>query len=179
MVDQAVDNGAIRHMARILAETERAQTDAINDLAAATDADGAALDAVDKETREAEIIALIEATAPGDGTPEGWYADHRLAPRVDADPDRLVAYVGMDADDWTAQVERGADAYRDGGEYEEMPDRDLANHHVRSAFGAPSLDWFETEVVEVSRSDILREGTVGRLTAVEESIRTAADAASP
>lgn len=174
MVDNAVENGSVQHMALVLAETDRAQTEAINRLAEAADVPEAKLTPVDKEERHDEILALVQALAPGDGSPAEWYARHRLD-HLDGDSDRLTPYVGMDTEEWSNQIGAWAGAYREGGDYGDTADRDLAHHHVRSTFGV-SLAWFEDNVVKMTTSDILRESTVGRLTAVEESIRTAADA---
>jgi hypothetical protein len=175
-VGWAMDSGMIGHMASILAETERAQTEAVNDLAAAVGAEGATLEPVDKSNRVDELLELIEGVTPGGGgSAEEWYARHVVA--LDADAERITPYVGMGQDEWTDQVAKWAGAYRADGDYPDMTDRDLAAHHVRSAFDAPGLDWFEAEVVDVDTSDIVRVATVGRLTDVEESIRIAADAA--
>jgi hypothetical protein len=174
IVDNAIDSGAVSHMALVLAETERAQTAAVNRLAKAADAEDAALPPVDKSERKDEILSLVEAVAPGDGDPAEWHARHGLD--LDADPEQIAPYVDMESDEWEAQVERWADAYRGSGRYPDVPDRTIADHHVSSTFGAPDLEWFESHVVNVTKAGILRDGTVGRLTAIEESIQTAADA---
>jgi len=151
----------IQRIASIIAELERSQTESVNDLADALDADHVGLDPVDTDAREAEMLALIGVMTPGgDGSLAGWYADHRLD---DLEGAALTDYVAMDPDDWDAQM-----ADRDRDEMAEL---------VRETFGDDSLDDFEERVISVTRRDIVKDGLVGRLVAVEDEISAAAEAA--
>jgi len=151
----------IQRIASIIAEMERSQTDAVNDLADALEADSVGLEPVDTDDREDEVLALIGVMTPGgDMTLADWYADHRLD---DLEGDGLTDYVEMDPDDWDAQMEDR--------------DRDEVADHVRYTFGADSLDEFEDRVISVTRRDIVKDGLVGRLVTVEDEISAAAEVA--
>ena len=165
----------VQRLAFIIAEIERAQADALADLADALDAPDVGAAAVDVEDRRDELLALAEAAGPGGDLAE-WYARHRLAPPLDAaDAPQVAAYVGMDSEEWEDQIEAWAAAYRTDGENEDYTDRQLADAHLASAYGAPSIEWWEREVVEVDVSRVMRDALAGRLEAIEDGIRAAAE----
>jgi len=162
MIQNPTDAAPIQRLAFVLAEMERSQTEAVNDLADAVDADDARVESVDVDQRKDEILDLVGEMTPGGGDVTGWYVDHRLAD-LDSDPDTLRAYVEMDPADWDDQM---ADR-----------DRDQCDELVREHHGAPSLEWWETNVIDVDNSTILRDGLVGHFVAVEQAIRGATAAA--
>lgn len=168
-----------QRLAYILAEMERAQADALADLADALDAPDVGVAAVAVEDRRDELLELAEAIGPGAGNPGTWYVEHRLTPPLDVeDADKVAAYMGMDADAWESQVAAWADAYRaeDDGR-EDYSDRQLAAAHLSRAYGAPSLEWWESEVVDVDTGTIIREALAGRMESIEAGIREAAEVA--
>jgi len=151
----------IQRIASIIAEMERSQAAAVNDLADALDANHVGLDPVDTDDREEEVLALIGVMTPGgDDTLADWYAGHRLG---DLEGENLTDYVEMDPDDWHKQM-----ADRDRDEVAEL---------VRESFGADSLEDWEERVIRVTRRDIVKDGLVGRLVAVESEISAAAEVA--
>jgi len=162
MIQNPAQAAPIQRLAFVLAEMERSQTDAVNDLADALDADAVRVEPVDVDERKDEILDLIGEMTPGGGDVTGWYVDHRLGD-LDSDPDTLRAYVQMDPEDWDEQM---ADR-----------DRDQCDELVREQHGAPSLEWWETNVIDVDDSTILRDGLVGHFVAVEGAIRAATAAA--
>jgi len=150
----------VQRIAGILTEVERAQTDAVRDLADALDAEEVRVEPVDVEARREEILALVETMAPGgDGSPAEWWVDYRLAD-LDGGQD-LVEYVQMDPADWHEQMEDR--------------DREQTAETLRDRFGVDGIEEFEERVIDVTGGDIPREGLVGRLTSVEDSVTTAAD----
>lgn len=121
--------------------------------------------------RQDALKSLLGALANGDM--ETVFVED-IAPSLLDTTDGIDEYVGMDADEWSDQIERWADAYRDAAP--ESSDRELAAHHVRSKWGT-DLATFEDRVVEFDAGAEAERLFAGNLRAVRETMDRAADAA--
>ena len=120
------------------------------------------------DERKNALKELLRALASGDMT-EMWVTE--VAPDLLDKTDGVAQYVGMGGDDWEAQIERWADAYRDAAP--EMSDRDLAAHHVEQTFGV-DIDTFEQRVVNFDAGGEAERLFAGNLRAVRETMRRVA-----
>lgn len=168
-VDPA-DLGLVQALAAGLAEMERAQADALRELA---DAGGYDVDVEvpDPDAREELLLAGIGAAA--DGSAIEWWLRERHGFE---DAGAAAEYAEMDAAQWSDQIGRWAEFYRSKGYGSDTTDRELAGQHVRQTFGV-DLDQFERDVVNLDRQRVVRELLAGNLEAVEFGIREAAEQA--
>ena len=121
----------------------------------------------DPEERQAALTRLTEAQVKGDL--HGFYVEEILADRLD-NPDRAKDYLELDAEEWLARIEGWADRYREAGASEEIPDRRLAEQHVREVWGV-DIEEFETNVVEFDGSDLMRRVLAGNMRTARDGIR--------
>jgi len=166
------DLDVVKALAAGLAEVERAQAAALEELA---DAEGYEIDAQapDPEQREALLLRGVEAATAGDAV--AWWLEERYGHRLD-DPEGAVEYAKMDADAWETQIEDWATYYRNRGYGDGHTDRELAAMHVQQVQGV-GLEWFEGAVVGLDAGEVVRELLAGNLEAVEYGIRGAAEQA--
>ncbi|MUW13934.1 hypothetical protein GJ633_04100 [Halorubrum sp. CBA1125] len=162
--------GVTQAVAGGLAEIERAQAEAVRDLAEAHDFD---VDVKEPDPEERRDLLLRGAEAAADGNGVEWWLDERHGHRLD-DPEAAVEYAKMSPDEWDAQIERWAEFYRSNGYGADRSDRDLAAVHVRETFGV-DLDWFEETIVGLDRAEVLRQLLAGNLESIEFAIRDAAE----
>jgi len=127
----------------------------------AADIEGGVGKVPDEEARAEQLEGLIEASM--NGTLGEFWIDEVASEHLEA-PDTAKEYIGMDAEEWDAQLGRWADAYREqlpeGSDGRKDSDRSLAEHHVREVFGV-DLETFEREIVEWDESEGLRKLMVG------------------
>lgn len=155
----------------IVVEMEFAQLEAVEDLHDAMDVDALDVQKTREERRE-QLLAVIEAIAPGGQGVEELYFDEVASDHVE-NPERAKSYAGLSEDEWTDQLAKWADVWRSELEdTDEMSDRDLAGIHVERRFGV-ALAEFETNVVEFDRSQALETLLANNFEAVEHGIKTA------
>lgn len=123
----------------------------------------------DVEDRADALKTLLEAVAT-DNMERVWCVE--ILPEIVDDPKRAEQYVGMESDEWQAQIERWADAYREQGAT--GTDRALARHHVNDVFGC-EFDVFEDRVVGFSRGEEAERLFAANFRAVREVLDAAAE----
>lgn len=121
----------------------------------------------DEEQRKEALTDLATSKLAGDG--EGWYVEYSLQEHLE-DAEDAKAYLGLDEDDWTEQVETWADLYRDRGA--EGGDRELAALHVERKFDV-SLEEFEARVVGWDEAEMLEQQIAGNFQVARDAVRAA------
>ena len=146
------DLGVTKAVAGGLAEIERAQAEAVRELA---DAHGFDLDVQIPDPDERRDMLLDGAEAAADGEGVEWYIEARYGHRLD-NPHDAANYTDLEPETWSEE------------------ERAQSAEFIRSEFGV-GLDWFEEAIVGLDRTDVVRELLAGNLEAVEYAIRDAAD----
>lgn len=149
-----------------LAEIEKALREETRALEEAADVERGDAPA-DPEDRADELLELVGSMFSQNTV------RHYLETHTDvAEAAEVVEFAEMNGDEWREQKARWADGYRAKApdETEGMTDDELAEIAVSERFGV-SLDTFESEIVEFSREDAIREVIAGPLEETEESIR--------
>ncbi|WP_144901352.1 hypothetical protein [Halobellus captivus] len=162
--------GVVQALAAGLAEIERAQADALRELA---DAHGFDVDVQepDPEERKQLLLRGLEAATEGDAVE--WWLSERYGHRLD-EPEKAVEYAKMDVHEWEEQIARWSEFYRSKGYGGDGSARDLASMHVKQTFGV-SIEWFENAVVDLDRAEVVRQLLAGNLESIEYAIRDAAE----
>jgi hypothetical protein len=124
------------------------------------------------DQRQAALKALFEAILT-DGMDEVWLEE--VAPALVDDPESVEPYLGMDDKEWSDQIGRWAETYRDGGA--SGSDRALAGHHVEQKFGV-DLATFEERVVCFDAGQEAEHLFAGNFRAVKESMELAREEAT-
>ncbi|KAA9399670.1 hypothetical protein [Haloarcula sp. CBA1129] len=164
------ESDRINAIAEILAEIESAQRRAVVNQREALGIDpDDGRTGIDKDGRQAEIIDVVDAQTPGGPSlAEVWL--EQCVESVDGDPAALAHYSAMDSDEWTEQIERWADTYRNAESGEiEASDRDLADHHISQKWGV-SLSEFEQTVVQFNAATALEDLLAGPSKETEQAI---------
>jgi hypothetical protein len=166
------DLDVVKALAAGLAEIERAQAAALEDLA---DAEGYDVDVQtpDPEEREALLLRGVDAATSGEAV--AWWLKERHGHRLD-DPKGAVEYAKMDAEAFEDQIGDWAAFYRDRGYGDAYTDWDLAEMHLQQTQGV-GVEWFREAVVGLDAGAVIRELLAGNLEAVEYGIRDAAEQA--
>jgi len=138
------NEGVIANLTAVIADAECEILTAAKRLDDAT-GQGIIESVPDREERRDDLGALVEALGKNE-MPELWIEN--VAPELLDTTDGIEGYLGMDADEWEAQIERWADFYRENGS--EGSDRALADHHIRGKWGV-DIETFEQRVVEWSQ----------------------------
>jgi len=144
--------GVTKALAGGLAEMERAQAEAVQELA---DAHGFDLDVQvpDPEQRQDLLLDGAEAAMNGDGVE--WWIETRYGRKLD-NPRDAANYLDLEPETWSEE------------------EREQSAEFIRSEFGV-ELDWFETHIIGLDRAAVVRELLAGNLEAVELAIRDAAE----
>lgn len=171
MMSNPEENDQIRAYASILAGLERDQREQMRQHAEnlGVDPDEVGLSQPpDDEERVAELAAAVGAHVVGDAW--GLYVD-QLAPDGLENTDRAKEFAGVNADDWDAQIEEWAAAFREraGDAVADRSDRDIADIHVRETFGV-GLDTFEAEIVEFEPGRVFQEIVAGPIETHTEAL---------
>lgn len=163
MMNQLLDSGMTENLTSVLAraENELLTTAKRMEQAHGTETLG---ELPSIEERQAALKRLIEALVT-DSVDEVWI--EQVAPALLNDPDGAASYLGMNADEWEAQIGDWAEFYRENGAVGD--DRELAGHHVQRTFGV-SLDTFEERVVEWNRGEAAERIFAGNFRAVRRSM---------
>jgi hypothetical protein len=166
------DLDVVKALAAGLAEIERAQAAALEELA---DAEGYDVDVQtpDPEEREALLLRGVDAATSGEAV--AWWLEERYGHRLD-DPEGAVEYAKMDAGAFETQIGDWAAFYRDRGHGAGQSDDELAEMHLQQTQGV-GLAWFTEHIVGLDAGEVVRELLAGNLEAVEYGIRDAADQA--
>jgi len=146
------DLGVTKALAGGLAEIERAQAEAVRELA---DAHGFDVDVQvpDPEKRQAQLLEGAEAAANGEGVE--WYIEMAYGHRLD-NPRDAANYIDLEPETWS-EKERA-----DSAEF------------IRDTFGV-ELDWFEEVIIGLDRAAVVRQLLAGNLESIEYAIRDAAE----
>jgi hypothetical protein len=152
-----------RAVATLIAAREETIVEAANDLAD-TAGEPVAVD-FDREERIDELLDAVRAWDDGELV-EWWVRES--APLEDGEG--AARYVGMDAEEWDAQIEAWAEEYRRQHGME-GDDREIANQHVANCY-AVDLETFEEIVVDVDQEDAVEELLAGPINTAEAAIRT-------
>lgn len=166
------DLEVVQALAAGLAEIERAQAAALEELAGAEGYD-VDVQTPDPDQREALLLRGVDAATSGEAV--AWWLEERYGHRLD-DPEGAVEYAKMDPEEFGEQIGRWAGFYRDRGYGGDYSDRELAAMHLQQTQGV-SLEFFETEIVGLDAGEVVRELLAGNLEAVEYGIRDAAEQA--
>ncbi|MBX0322475.1 hypothetical protein EGH21_05465 [Halomicroarcula sp. F13] len=167
----------IRAIAEVLAtiqtETRGAVMDQRDTLGVETDDD---TDRLDKSERVGQILDVVDGYGPGGPSlAEIWLRQCAPDDLNTEDPEALAQYAEMSHEEWTAQIERWAQTYRDSGADAMHSDRSLADAHVSGKWGV-SLERFESVVVDWNAGDALTDLLGGPSEATEEAVRANTEA---
>jgi len=170
MMNQLLDSGMTENLTSVLAraEHELLTTAKRMEEAHGTDTLG---DLPTVEERQAALKRLIEALVT-DSVDEVWI--EQVAPALLDDPEKAEAYLAMEDDEWTDQIERWAEFYRENGA--DGDDRALAEHHVERTFGV-DLETFEDRVVNWERGEEAERIFAGNFRAVRRSMEEVTEVA--
>jgi len=144
--------GVARALAAGLAEMERAQADAMQDLA---DAHGFDVDVAVPDVDERRDLLLEGAAAAADGRGVEWWLETRWGHKMD-NAAAAAEYIDLEPDAW------------------DDAERDEAAAFIEAEFGV-DLEWFEACVIGLDRAAVVRELLAGNLEGIEHAIRDAAD----
>ena len=163
MMNQLLDSGMTENLTSVLA---RAEHELLTTAKRMEDAHGTDTlgDLPTVEERQAALKRLIEALVT-DSVEEVWL--EQVGPALLDDPEKAEAYLGMDTDEWTEQIEDWAEFYR--GKGAEGSDRALAEHHIQRTFGV-NLDTFEDRVVNWDRGEEAERIFAGNFRAVRNAM---------
>jgi len=144
--------GVTKALAGGLAEIERAQAEALHELA---DAHGFDLDVQvpDPERRQETLLEGAEAATEGRGVE--WWIETRYGHKLD-NAAEAAEYLDLDPDSWTEE------------------EREQSAEFIRDRFGV-ELDWFISEIVGLDGARVVEELLAGNLESVELAIRDAAE----
>ncbi|TKX86203.1 hypothetical protein EXE43_09545 [Halorubrum sp. SS5] len=146
------DLGVTKALAGGLAEIERAQAEAVRELA---DAHGFDIDVQEPDPEERKRVLLEGAEAATEGRGVEWWIETRYGHRLD-NAAEAAEFRDLEPDTWTeAEREQSAEL-------------------IRERFGV-ELDWFVSEIVGLDRSEVVRELLAGNLESIELAIRDAAE----
>ena len=170
MMNQLLDSGMTQNLTSVLA---RAEHELLTTAKRMEEAHGTETlgDLPTVEERQHALKQLIEALVT-DSVDAVWM--EQIAPALLDEPEKAESYLAMDDEEWTAQVERWADFYRENGATGDG--RDLADHHVQQTFGI-SLDTFEERVVNWSRGEEAERIFAGNFRAVRRSMERVTEVA--
>jgi hypothetical protein len=144
--------GVTKALAGGLAEIERAQAEALRELA---DAHGYDLDVQVPDPEQRQRLLLEGAEAATEGRGVEWWIETRYGDKLD-NAAEAVEYRDLDPDSWTEE------------------ERDQSAEFIRDRFGV-ELDWFVSEIVGLDRAQVVEELLAGNLQSVEYAIRDAAE----
>lgn len=163
MMNELLGSSVSNSLTRVLAEAENELLTAAKAMEKAhgTETLGE-LPTVDE--RQAALQQLIEALVT-DSVDEVWM--QQVAPALLDEAERAEGYLAMDEEDWSDQIQRWAEGYRQNGA--DGDDRELAEHHVQSTFGV-DLGTFEERVVNWSRGEEAERIFAGNFRAVRRSM---------
>lgn len=168
IIQQFIEDDRTDQLLRNVARMERQDREAVRALQRAAGFDSVVEPTRDPDERVAELKAVLRALAGGDL--RDYWLDHQAPAALDTDGVR--EYLGMPDDEWTAQIERWAEHYREGTDdpqVREADDRDLAAAHVRTHFGV-ALSVFEDLVVGWEPGDALETAFEGPTTTTRAGI---------
>ncbi|WP_227015582.1 hypothetical protein [Haloarcula sp. JP-L23] len=171
------ESDRIRAMAEILATIQTEQRSAVIDQrdTLGLDPDDDA-DRLDKSERVTAILDVVDGYGPGGPSlAEVWIEQCAPDDLAVDDPEALANYAEMTHEEWTAQIERWAQTYRDSGADAMHSDRSLADAHVSGKWGV-SLERFETVVVDWNPTDALTDLLGGPSEATEDAVRANTEA---
>ncbi|GAA0276902.1 hypothetical protein [Halobacterium noricense] len=159
-------------LSQVVAQRERAQLEHAQRLADASNADVSVDELPDIEARAAQLETMAERASQADLV--GWYFEEFAPDHLD-NPEKAVAYAGLNDDEWQNQKEAWAKNYRSTSpEAEAYSDEDLAGLHVENTFGVP-LEEFEANVVDFRPSEAIQDVLTTNLRTVEAVMATVAE----
>lgn len=159
-------------LSEVVAKRERAQLQLAQRLADASDADVSVDELPDVEERAAQLETMAERASQADLV--GWYFEEFAPDHLD-NPEKAVAYAGLNDDEWTNQKAAWAKNYRSTSpEAEAYSDEDLAGLHVENTFGVP-LEEFEANVVDFRPSEAIQDVLTTNLRTVEAVMAAVAE----
>lgn len=163
MMNQLLDSGMTENLTSVLA---RAEHELLTTAKRMEEAHGTETlgDLPTVEERQVALKRLIEALVT-DSVDEVWI--EQVAPALLDAPEKAESYLAMDDDEWTDQIERWAEFYRENGA--DGDDRSLAEHHVERTFGV-DLETFEDRVVNWERGEEAERIFAGNFRAVRRSM---------
>lgn len=145
-------------LARALAALEENRRKALVALLQELDVDVDLVDRADREERVDELVALAEARIAGD--PWTYWVEWQ-APEDLENVDRAQDYAGLEADEWEERLAKFAGVYREQfDDVDDLTDRQLAGHHIRSRFGL-DLEEFEATVVAWTPARTMERAVAG------------------
>ena len=170
MMNQLLDSGMTENLTEVLAsaENELLTTAKRMEEAHGTETLG---ELPTVEERQAALKRLIEALVT-DSVDDVWM--EQIAPALLENPEKAEGYLGMETEDWEAQIQRWAEFYRSKGASGD--DRELAEHHVQQTFGV-DLETFEERVVDWSSGEEAERIFAGNFRAVRNSMEQVTEVA--
>lgn len=143
--------GVARALAGGLAEMERAQADAMLELA---DAHGYDVDVTAPDVDRRRDLLLEGAAAAMDGRGVEWWLETRYGDKME-NAAAAAEYIDLEPDAWDDDERAEAAAF------------------IAAEFGV-DLEWFERHVIGLDRGAVVRELLAGNLESIEYAIRDAA-----
>ena len=144
--------GVTKALAGGLAEIERAQAEAVQELA---DAHGFDLDVQVPDPEQRQRLLLEGAEAATEGRGVEWWIETRYGHQLD-NPAEAAEFRDLDPDSWSEE------------------EREQSAEFIRDRFGV-ELDWFISEIVGLDRAQVVEELLAGNLESIELAIRDAAE----
>ena len=144
--------GVTKALAGGLAEIERAQAEALRELA---DAHGYDLDVQVPNPEQRKRVLLEGAEAATEGRGVEWWIETRYGNQLD-NAAEAAEFRDLEPDTWTEE------------------EREQSAEFIRDRFGV-ELDWFVSEIVGLDRAQVVEELLAGNLESIELAIRDAAE----
>lgn len=144
--------GVTKALAGGLAEIERAQAEALHELAKAHGYD---LDVQVPNPEQRKRVLLEGAEAATEGRGVEWWIETRYGHKLD-NPAEAAEFRDLDPDSWSEE------------------EREQSAEVIHDRFGV-ELDWFVSEIVGLDRAQVVEELLAGNLQSIELAIRDAAE----